>query len=63
MLCHTPLPLREVSGFPSKPQESSGLVGAPSCPVVGAQPMGKMPGGNISSFSAAGATMGMATTL
>ena len=41
---------------------SSGLAGAPSCPVVGAQPVGKTPGGNVSLFSAAGATMGMAVT-
>lgn len=55
-------PLREASGFPSKSRASSGLAGAPSCPAVGAQPMGKTPGGNISSFSAAGATLGMAAT-
>lgn len=48
--------------FPSKPRASSGLVGALSCLAVGTQPVGKTPGSIISSFSAAGATMGMAVT-
>lgn len=61
-LCHVPPSLGEASSFPSEPQTSSGLAGAPSCPVVGAQPMGKMLGCNIS-FSAAAATMGMAVTV
>lgn len=40
----------------------AGLVGTPTCSVLGAQPMGMSPGDDISSFSAVvlGATMGMA---
>lgn len=42
----------------------AGLVGTPTCSVLGAQPVGMSPGGNISSFSAVvvGATIGMAVT-
>lgn len=42
----------------------AGLVGTPTCSVLGAQPMGMSPGGNISSFSTVvlGATMEMAVT-